>query len=221
MLVVIAIAGAVARPAVASCVPLTAEQRFAMADVIFDGVALDGATATGIERFRVVRYVKGSGPEVARVATGRTTRSITSVAIAPVPGETWRIYARRRPDGTFATDECIGSRRLEAARPWTPAATVSGPFGTRSLAAVSGGRVTSVSVRRGGSVRFRFNFRPVRVVVSYRGRVQRLTARRVVTWRVPALGTYVVRVTAAGTRVAGADAVPFTSRFALRVTARR
>jgi hypothetical protein len=105
--------------AAASCIPMTAAQQRARADVIFDGVALDGVTATGIERFRVVRYRKGTGPRIVRVRTGRKlfpngTGTITSVSINAARGQTWRIFARRvrAKPMLFETNVCDGSRRL-------------------------------------------------------------------------------------------------------------
>jgi hypothetical protein len=108
-----------AASAAASCIPMTAAQQRARADVIFDGVALDGITATGIERFRVTRYRKGTGPRIVRVRTGRKlfpngTGTITSVSINAARGQTWRIFARRvgAKPLLFETNVCDGSRRL-------------------------------------------------------------------------------------------------------------
>jgi hypothetical protein len=106
-----------AASAAASCVPVTAAQQRARADIIFDGVALDGPTTTGIERFRVTRYRKGTGPKIVRVRTGRKlypdgSGMTTSVSIDAAQGETWRIFARRLRRGVFETNVCDGSRRL-------------------------------------------------------------------------------------------------------------
>jgi hypothetical protein len=103
--------------ATASCVPMTAAQQRARAHIIFNGVALDGPTATGIERFRVIRYLKGKAPRIVRVSTGRKRYAggggvVTSVSIDARRGETWRIYARRLRPGIFQTTVCDGSRRL-------------------------------------------------------------------------------------------------------------
>jgi hypothetical protein len=108
---------AVAGSAAASCVRMTPAQQRARADIIFDGVALDGPTATGIERFRVVRYRKGAGPRIVRLRTGRKRHPdgggvVTSVSIDAARGQTWRIYARRLRPGLFETNVCDGSRRL-------------------------------------------------------------------------------------------------------------
>ncbi len=101
----------------ASCVPMTAAQQRARADLIFDGVALDGPTASGIERFRVTRYRKGTGPRIVRVRTGRKRYSdgsgvTTSVSIDAARGQRWRIYARHVRRDIYETNLCDGSRRL-------------------------------------------------------------------------------------------------------------
>jgi hypothetical protein len=106
-----------AASAAGSCVPMTAAQQRARAHVIFDGIALDGPTATGIERFRVTRYRKGAGPPIVRVSTGRKrypdgSGLVTSVSITAARGQTWRIYARGLKPGVFVTNVCDGSRRL-------------------------------------------------------------------------------------------------------------
>ena len=69
-----ALASVLASAASASCIRTTVAEQRARADVIFDGRALDGPTATGIQRFRVSGYIKGRGPAIVRVQTG-TTRS--------------------------------------------------------------------------------------------------------------------------------------------------
>ena len=84
--------------------------------MIFDGVALDGPTATGIQRFRVTRYFKGSGPRVVRVATGYVRRpdgsgTVTSVSLLVKRGERWRIFGQGSPRNVVRTTVCDGSRR--------------------------------------------------------------------------------------------------------------
>jgi hypothetical protein len=106
-----------AATAEASCVPSTPAQQRARASVIFDGIALEGATATGIQRFRVARYLKGRGPRIVRVATGNIRRadgtgSVTSVSIIVRRGERWRIFARGSAWRVLQTNACDGSRRL-------------------------------------------------------------------------------------------------------------
>jgi hypothetical protein len=106
-----------AQAAEASCVPSTGAQQRARATVMFDGVALEGATATGIQRFRVLRYLKGRGPRVVRVATGNIRRadgtgSVTSVSVIAARGQRWRIYARGSAWRVLQTNICDGSRRL-------------------------------------------------------------------------------------------------------------
>lgn len=112
------IAGTVLSPAAqASCVPTTAAQQRARADVIFDGVALEGPTATGVQRFRVSGYLKGNGSRVARVNTGHVRRAdgtgtITSVSLDVSRGERWRIFARASPRKILRSSACDGSRKL-------------------------------------------------------------------------------------------------------------
>jgi hypothetical protein len=113
----VAAAGVLASTAQASCVPMTAAQQRARADVIFNGVALEGPTATGIQRFRVTRYLKGHGPQFVRVSTGNIRRadgtgSVTSVSISVRRGERWRIFAQGKPPRVVKTTLCDGSRKL-------------------------------------------------------------------------------------------------------------
>jgi len=110
------VAAVLASAAQASCVPMTAAQQRARADVIFDGVALEGATATGVQRFRVSRYLKGRGPRVVRVNTGQIRRAdgtgmITSVSIDVTRGQRWRIFARGSARKVLLTSSCDGSRK--------------------------------------------------------------------------------------------------------------
>jgi hypothetical protein len=100
----------------ASCIRMTAAQQRAQADVIFDGVALAGPTAIGIQRFRITRYFKGSGPRVVRVNTGYITRpdgtgSVTSVSLLVKRGEKWRIFAHGSARKVLRTTLCDGSRK--------------------------------------------------------------------------------------------------------------
>ena len=113
----LAAALALAGAAAASCLPQTAAEQRAQANVIFDGVALDGPTATGIQRFRVHRYLKGSGPATVRVATGVVRKpdgsgSITSVSLLVRRGEHWRIFARGKVSKVLQSNQCNGSRKL-------------------------------------------------------------------------------------------------------------
>lgn len=120
-LVVAGVAGAVllaaATTAHASCLPQTAAEQRARADAIFTGIALDGPTATGVQRFKVIRYLKGGGPTVVRVQTGHKVRadgtgSTTSVSIVVEKGQRWRILARGSTRRILQTSVCDGSRRL-------------------------------------------------------------------------------------------------------------
>ena len=102
--------------AYASCIAMTPAQQRARAQVIFDGRALDGPTATGIQRFRVARYLKGHGLQIVRVSTGNIRRpdgsgSVTSVSIIVRRGERWRIFAQGTPSKVLRTSVCDGSRK--------------------------------------------------------------------------------------------------------------
>lgn len=95
---------------------MTATEQRARADFIFDGVALDGPTATGVQRFRVTRYVKGRGPGIVRVNTGIIRRadgsgSTSSVSLLVKRGERWRIFARGSTYKVLQTSLCDGSRK--------------------------------------------------------------------------------------------------------------
>ena len=101
----------------ASCLAMTAAEQRARARVVFDGVALDRLTPTGIQRFRVTRFLKGSGPATVRVSTGNVRRSdgsvtLSSVAIVVKRAERWHIFALGKPAGVLFTNLCDGSRRL-------------------------------------------------------------------------------------------------------------
>jgi hypothetical protein len=105
-----------AAEAEASCVLTTPGKQRARANVIFDGVALQGPTATGIQRFRVTRYFKGSGPRVVRVNTGNIKRAdgtgaTTSVSLLVKRGEKWRIFGQGSPQKVVRTTVCDGSRK--------------------------------------------------------------------------------------------------------------
>ena len=116
-LVVAATIGAIfAAGADASCIPMSPAEQRARANVIFDGVALEGPTATGVQRFRVIRYLKGRRPTVVRVNTGNVRRadgsgSVTSVSVVALRGQRWRIYARGSAGKVLQTSVCDGSRR--------------------------------------------------------------------------------------------------------------
>jgi hypothetical protein len=120
LLFVVAILGGIgllASTAQASCVPMTAAQQRARASVIFNGVALQGPTSTGIQRFRVTRYLKGSGPHIVRVNTANVLRpdgtgTTTSVSLLVKKGEKWRIYGRGSTRQVIRSNVCDGSRRL-------------------------------------------------------------------------------------------------------------
>jgi hypothetical protein len=108
-------ASVVAGAARASCIKMSASEQRARADVIFDGVALDGPTATGVQRFRVTRFLKGRGPGVVRVQTGTIRRPdgtgmTTSISLHVERGQRWRIFGRGSARKVLQTNLCAGSR---------------------------------------------------------------------------------------------------------------
>ena len=117
LIVILVVAAAHPGVAAGSCIPLTPARQRARADVIFEGVALEGPTATGVQRFRVRRYLKGVGPRILRVATGEVrhadgSETVTSVSIHVERGERWRIFARGSVRRVLRTSVCDGSKRL-------------------------------------------------------------------------------------------------------------
>jgi hypothetical protein len=116
-LLAVAAGGLILVPAAeASCIAMSPAEQRARADAIFDGLALEGPTATGVQRFRIIRYLKGRGPRVVRVSTGHIRRadgsgSVTSVSVVAARGERWRIFARGSPRRVLRTSVCDGSRR--------------------------------------------------------------------------------------------------------------
>jgi hypothetical protein len=113
--VLVAVAASLATTARGSCIASTPTELRARADVIFDGVALEGPTATGVQRFRVKRFVKGAGPPVVRVRTGTIRRPdgtgmTTSVSLFVKKGERWRIFAQGSSRKVVRTTLCDGSR---------------------------------------------------------------------------------------------------------------
>src|SRR5436309_10991132 len=114
--VVVATTAVLATSALASCIVMTPAEQRARAEVIFDGVALEGPTATGVQRFRVTRFLKGRGPSVVRVQTGTIRRAdgsgtTTSVSLFVKRGQRWRIFARGSAQKVLQTNLCDGSSR--------------------------------------------------------------------------------------------------------------
>ena len=100
----------------ASCIFQTPAEQRARAGVVFDGVALDRPTATGVQRFGVTRYLKGRGPTTVRVQTGNRvfadgSGATSSVSIVVGKGQRWRIFAQGSPRRILRTSVCDGSHR--------------------------------------------------------------------------------------------------------------
>lgn len=131
--VILIAVGGVAYPAAAwaACATLPPRELAANASVILVAQALDGPAAAGRlltpARFRVLRYIKGTGPPVVQVETELARRtgsggatSAASEEISPRPGDVWKIYAQRSPNGILTTSICAGSEKLgERALPAT------------------------------------------------------------------------------------------------------
>lgn len=112
---VVTAASVLAGTALASCLTLSAAEQRARADVIFDGVALEGPTSTGVQRFRVTRFLKGRGPGVMRVQTGNIRRAdgsgrTTSISLSVKRGQRWRVVAMGSARKILQTNQCTGSR---------------------------------------------------------------------------------------------------------------
>lgn len=120
-------------PAAASCASIVDADS---ADVVFEAEALDGqSTPDGSlispADLRVLRYLRGTGPERVRIRTNviswdGTHVGGTSTGIGPRVGETWRIYVRHQ-DLTGVVDAgCTASERI-AEGPDAAAAHDAGP----------------------------------------------------------------------------------------------
>ena len=186
----------------------------------------------GVVALLVVAAIGGSVAESAAASCSpvMSERPIASTNLifgeVALPGPTETRSGRSR---VLWSMTCLASRPVapagtrSRARRWRPALTIAGGFGIALLvdARRSSGRGPLLAVRIGERLRFRFNFAPRRVALRYgRSRAQRLHARRTLRWRVPAAGTYPVRIIATGTRPDRPKAVRFTSRFAIRLKAR-
>ena len=130
LVVVLVLVGA--GPARASCAALSDAEQRGLADVVFEGVALDGKTETGTlvspARFRVDRYLKGAGPEVVQVTTAYEpsgpfgllgTSLASTVGITSRPGELNDTRLRRRGLTSWkpkmsGRDALLGRRRAWA-----------------------------------------------------------------------------------------------------------
>lgn len=107
--------------AAGSCAAMSASAYLAGARAAFIGTAQGGPAAEAGSagavllspaRFRVTRYLKGSGPPVVTVQTALTTHSGSMVAnedgIQPRAGQRWKIYTTS-PHMPYQTSICDGS----------------------------------------------------------------------------------------------------------------
>jgi hypothetical protein len=107
--------------AAGSCIAASPSAELARARVVFIGTALPGpmadagsagAVLASPARFRVARYVKGSGPSMVTVQTALTIEGNGVIAnedgIAPRAGQRWTIYTTslRMP---YHASDCTGS----------------------------------------------------------------------------------------------------------------
>jgi hypothetical protein len=107
----------------AMCLPATDAERLADADIVFEGLVIEGPLSPA--RLKVLRYIKGSGPAELAVKTGNVknpdgTITANSAGIRPRPGELWVIYGLGTSEGAVVTSSCAGSRRLSDGAPPSP-----------------------------------------------------------------------------------------------------
>jgi hypothetical protein len=112
----------------AMCLPATDAERLADADIVFEGLVIEGPLSPA--RLKVLRYIKGRGPAEFAVETGNTrnpdgTITLSSTGINPHPGEAWLIYGLGTVGGAVITSSCAGSRRLSDRSPSSPPAPSS------------------------------------------------------------------------------------------------
>lgn len=120
----------------AGCAASTARARFALADIVFDGVAhvpgADGTAATVSQdavTFSVRQWHKAPQPG------GPATLTLRETAERPRAGEVWRIYANATGDGAWTTHGCSGTHALASlAEPPPFAAPGTGFTGALALA---------------------------------------------------------------------------------------
>lgn len=100
----------------ASCLPRTQSQYLAMARTVFEGYMLQGPAIDGSlaspAKLRVVRYLKGTGPQIVTVVTAATESGnnvLTSEdGIQPQAGQRWKIYTTTK-SMPYQTSVCAGS----------------------------------------------------------------------------------------------------------------
>ena len=113
----------------ADCIAQTEAEATQRADVIFEGVVLPGRTLPGTPnlespyRFRVERYLQGSGPSEVTVASGIRSDGVfhyspssqsggtiaTSVDFSVQAGQRIVVFATSEPEGFLSSNACSGS----------------------------------------------------------------------------------------------------------------
>ncbi len=120
-------ASATTQVSATSCAGLGPAKQLADARVVLIGTMLPGGTLSygnqsvlvSPARVRVIRYLKGRGPWLARVETAvtRVHGGIRTVedGIMPTAGQRWKIYSdsKRSP---YQTATCAGSRQVNRSR---------------------------------------------------------------------------------------------------------
>lgn len=124
--------GGTAALADGGCTPSLVKDLRSRSQVVFEGIALGSqgvqldTSSTEAHRFRVTRYLKGSGPEEVRIVGGPLGLAEGGDWYVPAAGEKWRVYATlgfahgttdpvgagRLPEGVLASTPCHGSHRI-------------------------------------------------------------------------------------------------------------
>lgn len=107
-------------PATALCAPHAPAGSFMRAEVVFTGVALDGANVGGMltdpVSFKVAEYQKGSGPAIVQVETGTSGNGeyvgTSSTGLTASAGRRFQIFGTVEDD-VVKTSACAGSRGLK------------------------------------------------------------------------------------------------------------
>lgn len=104
-----------------SCVPMTDQERFDSAHVIFDGVPVGAPARDGngnlVRQIDVEDTLKG---EVSDPQAVSTSTSGSTFGVVFEESHRYRIFASRSPDGSVSTTSCSGTRQLPPVPDHTP-----------------------------------------------------------------------------------------------------